>query len=72
MGGAFRYLLDRLGRGYVIDFFVWHLADPDWLVRWKHWPTFNVADMGISTGVALIALDTILVWWATRKLARAA
>jgi len=62
MGGAAGNLADRLQRGYVIDFIDWHLNDPEWVTR-MHWPTFNVADTGISVGVALIALDTILVWW---------
>ena len=66
MGGAVGNLIDRVIRGYVIDFIDWHLNDPDWHTRW-HWPTFNVADTGISIGVGLIALDTLLVWWESRK-----
>lgn len=66
MGGAIGNLIDRMIRSYVIDFIDWHLNDPNWMTRW-HWPTFNVADTGISIGVALIALDTIRSWWAMRK-----
>ena len=66
MGGAIGNLIDRMIRSYVIDFIDWHLNDPNWLTRW-HWPTFNVADAGISIGVALIALDTVRSWWALRK-----
>ena len=66
MGGAVGNLIDRVIRSYVIDFIDWHWNDPNWMTRW-HWPTFNVADTGISIGVALIALDTIRQWWAMRK-----
>jgi signal peptidase II len=38
-----------------------------WVKMHPHWPTFNIADTGISVGVALIALDTLLVWWAQRR-----
>ena len=54
MGGAVGNLLDRLVRGYVIDFIDWH-----WNYK-AHWPTFNVADVGITVGVALIFLDALL------------
>ncbi len=57
MGGALGNLFDRLVRGYVIDFIDWH-----WNYR-AHWPTFNVADVGITVGVALIFLDAL---WPTR------
>lgn len=42
-GGALGNLVDRLRLGYVTDFL--HLP---------HWPTFNVADMGIVAGVTII------------------
>lgn len=71
MGGALGNLADRLLRGYVIDFIDWHLNDPLWLAPSRHWPTFNVADAAITTGVVLIALDSVLVWWAGRKSAAA-
>jgi lipoprotein signal peptidase len=43
VGGAFGNLADRLRIGSVIDFF-----DP------PVWPTFNVADIAIVAGVALL------------------
>lgn len=50
--GAWGNYLDRLARGYVVDFVDWH-----W---WKrpdlYWPTFNVADSLIVVGVALLLL----------------
>ena len=61
MGGALGNLIDRLVRNYVIDFIDWHWNDAQWQTH-LHWPTFNVADTGISVGVALIALDALLVW----------
>jgi signal peptidase II len=52
-GGAIGNFIDRLHLSYVIDFI-------DWYVGTAHWPTFNVADSGISTGVGLLVLDWIL------------
>jgi signal peptidase II len=65
MGGAIGNLIDRVVRSYVIDFIDWHLNDAEWHTHW-HWPTFNIADTGISVGVALIALDALLVWRASK------
>ena len=60
LGGALGNALDRVIRGYVIDFIDWHWADPNWLRPSLHWPTFNVADAGISVGLVLLALDMLL------------
>jgi signal peptidase II len=50
--GALGNFIDRLARGYVVDFIDWH-----W---WKrpdlYWPTFNIADSMIVVGVALLIL----------------
>jgi signal peptidase II len=43
LGGALGNLIDRVMRGYVIDFI--HLT---------HWPVFNVADICIVLGVLLL------------------
>ncbi|MBI5546547.1 MAG: signal peptidase II [Deltaproteobacteria bacterium] len=57
LGGAVGNFIDRLLRGYEIDFIDWHWRnDPD-----LHWPTFNVADSGISVGVVLMLLEGLLV-----------
>lgn len=53
LGGAIGNMYDRLSKSYVIDFIHWYLKD-------FHWPTFNIADVGITIGVALIILDTFL------------
>lgn len=49
-GGALGNLLDRLHLNYVVDFI-------DWYVGNNHWPTFNVADSGITSGVVLLMLE---------------
>ena len=48
-GGAIGNALDRLRLGAVIDFLDLHIGN-------HYWPTFNVADIGICLGAALILL----------------
>ncbi len=50
--GAVGNLLDRLARGYVIDFVQWHW----WRRPDLYWPIFNLADSLIVVGVAMILL----------------
>ncbi|MDR3518366.1 MAG: signal peptidase II [Azospirillaceae bacterium] len=50
LGGAVGNVIDRLRFGAVTDFLDFHLFG------W-HWYAFNVADSGISVGVALILID---------------
>ena len=52
LGGALGNLYDRLAYGYVVDFLEFYAGT-------YHWPSFNVADSAISTGVALLALEII-------------
>lgn len=54
MGGIWGNLLDRIFRGYVIDFIEFHIRDI------FYWPNFNVADSAISIGIALLVIDTII------------
>lgn len=49
-GGALGNLLDRFDTGRVVDFIQWYYQE------W-YWPTFNVADMAICAGIALLAFD---------------
>ena len=70
LGGALGNVFDRIRYGYVIDFIDYRA---DWikklneLVQKKypahivtdHWPTFNVADIAICVGVALMAIDML-------------
>lgn len=51
-GGAIGNLIDRLYIGYVIDFVEWFYGD-------FRWPNFNVADIAISVGVGLLALEIL-------------
>lgn len=52
LSGAVGNFVDRVARGYVIDFIEWHWWNrPD--IRW---PTFNLADSLIVIGVALLVL----------------
>lgn len=53
LGGAVGNLVDRVNFGYVVDFIVWYYDG-------FYWPTFNVADVGISVGVGLILLSSLL------------
>ena len=61
LGGAIGNAIDRVLRGYVIDFIDWHWFDPNWLHPALHWPTFNVADSGITVGLAMLFLEMIFV-----------
>ncbi|MEW6271614.1 MAG: signal peptidase II [Thermodesulfobacteriota bacterium] len=54
LGGAVGNFIDRVLYGAVIDF-----VDVHW--RGMHWPAFNVADSGISVGVALLLLRSLFV-----------
>ena len=61
LGGALGNALDRILRGYVIDFIDWHWFDPNWLRPGLHWPTFNVADSGISVGLVMLFAEMLFV-----------
>ena len=52
LGGALGNLYDRLSYGYVVDFLELYAGS-------YHWPSFNVADAAISTGVVLLAIEII-------------
>jgi signal peptidase II len=47
LGGAVGNLLDRIVRGYVVDF-----------VHIRGWPIFNVADVAICVGVGVLMVHT--------------
>jgi len=48
--GALGNYLDRILRGYVVDFVYLH-----------HWPVFNVADVYVTVGAALLAWSSLSV-----------
>jgi len=52
IGGALGNGIDRLHWGAVADFLDFHAAG-------YHWPAFNVADIGITTGATLLILDSL-------------
>lgn len=52
IGGAIGNVIDRFRFGAVADFFDFHV------MGW-HYPAFNVADCGITVGIALLVLDGI-------------
>ncbi len=52
IGGAIGNAIDRLRFGAVADFIDLHVAG------W-HWPAFNLADSGITVGVALLIADSL-------------
>ena len=70
LGGALGNLTDRVVRTSVVDFID---SRAEWITKmnegiatvfptWNvtdHWPTFNVADMCICAGVALMAIDML-------------
>lgn len=53
LGGALGNLTDRVLYGYVIDFIDWHVGE-------QHWPAFNIADSGITTGIILLGVEILL------------
>ena len=55
VGGAIGNLIDRSMLGYVIDYFLFHT--PVW-----SFAVFNLADVFISVGAALVILEEFLQW----------
>lgn len=53
LGGALGNLIDRVQLGYVVDFILFYINN------W-HFPAFNIADIAITIGAALLILDEIL------------
>jgi signal peptidase II len=53
LGGGLGNLVDRIQRGYVVDF-----------LDFKFWPVFNVADSALVVGVIALLVAT---WWQERQ-----
>ena len=66
LGGVIGNAIDRVLHGYVIDFIDWHWFDSTWRSPSLHWPAFNVADVGITVGLATIFLEILFA----KKLAK--
>lgn len=60
IGGAIGNLIDRIWHGYVVDYVLFHL--PSW-----SFAVFNLADVFISIGAALVVWEEFLVWRRTRR-----
>lgn len=60
IGGALGNLIDRSLLGYVVDYILFHL--PSW-----SFAVFNMADVYISTGAALIIFDELVQWRKSRS-----
>jgi signal peptidase II len=57
LGGALGNVWDRILLGYVVDFLDFYYGS------W-HWPAFNVADMAITGGAAILIFDSL---WSHKK-----
>lgn len=53
LGGALGNVADRINRGFVVDYLDFHWSG------W-HWPAFNLADVWITSGVALLLVAGLL------------
>lgn len=53
-GGAVGNIIDRMLYGRVTDFVVWKVTTGG---RVYEWPTFNIADVALVVGVAMLLID---------------
>lgn len=56
LAGAFGNMIDRFRLGYVVDF-----------IQLPHWPVFNIADILLCVGVALLAVLLAAEEWTEYK-----
>jgi len=52
IGGAIGNVVDRVRFGAVVDFLDFHAFD-------YHWPAFNLADVGIAIGAAILIIESL-------------
>ena len=60
LGGAIGNVIDRVVHGYVVDWLDFHFSFLSGLFHGGHFPSFNIADVGISIGAICLILDEIL------------
>ena len=54
IAGAIGNILDRVFRGYVVDFIDFHLSG-------MHWYVFNVADSSVTIGLIFLLYSSIII-----------
>jgi signal peptidase II len=54
LGGALGNYIDRIARGFVVDFIEAHWMDS------YAWPSFNIADSAICIGVGMLVVDAFV------------
>jgi signal peptidase II len=62
VGGIIGNMIDRFAYGHVVDFLDFHFGT-------YRYPSFNIADCGITVGVVLYILATFLDGRTSRKTA---
>ncbi|SUZ62521.1 uncharacterized protein METZ01_LOCUS15375 [marine metagenome] len=54
IGGAIGNIIDRIFRGYVIDFIDFHINN-------VHWYVFNLADSSVTIGLLFLLYSSIII-----------
>lgn len=54
IGGAIGNILDRIFRGYVVDFIDFH-------INGSHWYVFNIADSAVTIGLLFLLYSSIII-----------
>ena len=54
IGGAIGNILDRVFRGYVVDFIDFH-------INGSHWYVFNIADSAVTIGLLFLLYSSIII-----------
>ena len=54
IGGAIGNILDRVFRGYVVDFIDFH-------INGNHWYVFNIADSAVTIGLLFLLYSSIII-----------
>jgi signal peptidase II len=60
LGGAIGNVIDRVVHGYVVDWLDFHFSLLSGIFYGGHFPSFNIADVGISVGAVCLILDEVL------------